>query len=162
MFIQFLKSNKTVSYLLFLVRLYLGWEWLSGGWGKITGGFDATKFLQGALKKAGGEHADVAGWWAAFIKGFALPNVGLFNVIVPWGEFFIGLGLLLGVLTTFAALMAMVMNFSFLFSGTVSTNAQMIFWEIFLVIAGFNAAKIGLDYWIIPYLRTWWNKKRAQ
>ncbi|MNP77718.1 hypothetical protein D3C76_1751980 [compost metagenome] len=49
--------------------------------------------------------------------------------------------------------MAMVMNFAFLFSGTVSTNAQLVVMEIFLVVAGANAGKIGLDHWVLPYLR---------
>ncbi|WP_179223719.1 hypothetical protein [Paenibacillus tyrfis] len=36
-----------------LVRLYIGWKWLSAGWGKLTGAnpFDASGFLKGAVAK---------------------------------------------------------------------------------------------------------------
>lgn len=153
MFIKFLRENIFVSYILTVLRLYLGWQWLLAGWGKITGGFDASGFLLGAVKKATGEHPAVQPWWVEFLNGFAIPNVGLFNVLVPWGEFLVGLGLILGTFTTFAALMGAVMNFSYMFSGTTSMNPQMVLLEIFILVAGFNSAKIGVDRWMIPFLR---------
>jgi thiosulfate dehydrogenase [quinone] large subunit len=48
----------------------------------------------------------------------------------------------------------MVMNFSFLFSGTVSTNAQMILLAIYIVVAGANAGKFGLDRFASPYMKS--------
>jgi thiosulfate dehydrogenase [quinone] large subunit len=128
------------------------------GWGKLTGGFEAAGFLQGAIAKATGDHPAVQGWWAAFLEHAALPGVKVFNVMVPLGEFLVGLGLILGTFTTFAALMGIVMNAAFLFSGTVSTNAQMLLLQMFILVAAANAGKIGLDRWVIPYLRGLWNK----
>ncbi|MUG24865.1 DoxX family membrane protein, partial [Paenibacillus macerans] len=95
------------------------------------------------------------------LEHFALPNVGLFNVLVPYGEFLVGLGLILGTFTTFAALMGLVMNAAFLFSGTVSTNAQMLLLEVLVVVAAANAGKIGLDYYVLPYLRRLFRKPGA-
>lgn len=63
-----------------------GREWLTAGWHKVMDGFDATGFIKGAIAKAGGEHPAVQGWYAAFLEGFALPNVELFNFLVAWGE----------------------------------------------------------------------------
>ncbi|CAM3463904.1 DoxX family protein [Marinicrinis lubricantis] len=154
MFIRFLRENVYAAGALLLIRLYLGWEWMTAGWGKITGGFEAEGFLQGAIGKAAGDHPAVQGWWASFLEHFALPNVGLFNFLVPWGEFLVGIALLAGLFTTFAALMAAVMNFAFLFSGTVSTNAQMVLLAMFILVAGANAGKFGLDYYVLPFLRT--------
>jgi thiosulfate dehydrogenase (quinone) large subunit len=153
MFVKFLRENKTMAFMLTVVRLYLGWDWMNAGWHKIVDGFDASGFLKGALAKAGGDHPAVSPWWADFLEGFALPNVSLFNVLIPWGEFLVGLGLLIGVFTTFAALMGITMNFAFLFSGTVSSNPQMVLLTIFILVAGYNAAKIGGDRWVIPYIR---------
>ncbi|EIJ77996.1 DoxX family protein [Bacillus methanolicus PB1] len=154
MFIQFLKVNPHVKYLLTLIRIYLGWTWLKAGFGKITEGkFDASGFLKGALSKTTGEHPAVQGWWGNFIETIALPNVEFFNILVPWGEFLVGLALLLGLFTTFATLMGVIMNFSYMFSGTTSTNPQMLLLEIIILIAGFNAAKIGVDYWILPFVK---------
>ncbi|NSL52390.1 DoxX family protein [Calidifontibacillus erzurumensis] len=163
MVINFLRENVYASYAFLVMRLYLGWTWLEAGWKKIIGGdFDASGFLQGALKKASGDHPAVQSWWAGFIDSFALPNVGLFNILVPWGEFLVGLGLILGCFTTFAALMGMVMNFSYLFSGTTSTNPQMVLFGMIILVAGINAGKIGLDRWIIPFINKQILKKGEQ
>ncbi|MEG6590179.1 Crp/Fnr family transcriptional regulator, partial [Paenibacillus barengoltzii] len=51
-----------------------------------------------------------------------------------------------------------VMNAAFLFSGTVSTNAQMLILEVLVLVAAANAGKIGLDYYVMPYLRKLFHK----
>ncbi|MGB7999503.1 MAG: DoxX family protein [Anaerobacillus sp.] len=153
MVVKFIRENKVAAGILFLIRLYLGFQWMTGGWGKITDGFDANGFLQGAVANAGGEHPAVASWWATFIQGFAIPNVDLFNIVVPWGEFLVGLGLILGTFTTLAALMGVIMNFAFMFSGTTSTNPMMVILGMLLLIAGYNAARIGLDRWVVPFIK---------
>ncbi|GBF11738.1 MAG: DoxX family protein [Tepidibacillus sp.] len=153
--IKFLKENVYASYVLTLVRLYLGYEWIQAGWHKLTGAepFNAQGFLMGAVKKATGDHPVVQSWWANFLDAFAIPNVGLFNFLVPYGEFLVGLGLILGALTTAAAFFGILMNYAFMFSGSTSTNVQMSLLTIFILVAGFNAGKIGLDRWIIPYIK---------
>lgn len=158
MFVRLLRENKVVSYLLLMARLYLGWTWLTAGWGKLVGEFDTTGYLREAVGQAAGDHPAVQGWWAAFLEGFALPNAALFNFLVPIGEGLVGLALILGTFTTFAAFMGIVMNFAFLLSGTTSTNPQMVLLTIFILVAGFNAGKIGLDRWIIPFLRQFGKK----
>ncbi|MGG6313024.1 DoxX family protein [Paenibacillus macerans] len=153
MIVKWLRESVVASWLLLLIRLYAGYEWLTSGWGKVTGGFDAAGFLTSAMEKSTGDHPAVQGWWASFLEHFAVPNVGLFNVLVPYGEVLVGLGLILGTFTWAAAFFGMVMNFAFLFSGTVSTNPQLLLLEIFIVVAGANAGRIGLDYFIMPYFR---------
>jgi len=154
MFIKFLRENVYASYFLALIRVYLGWAWLTSGWGKLSGGsFDATGFLVGAVKKATGDHPAVQSWWANFLESFAIPNVGIFNFLIPVGEFLVGLGLIVGGLTTAAVFFGMVMNFAFMFSGSTSTNVQMVLLSIFVIVAGANAGRLGLDYYILPYLR---------
>ncbi|MFQ3546582.1 DoxX family protein [Halobacillus rhizosphaerae] len=150
MFVHWLRNHKAAAGILAVMRLYLGYEWVTGAYHKITGGFDATGFLQGAIANTGGEHPAVQGWWGVFLEKVALPNAGLFSYLVMWGELLVGIALILGVFTTFAALMGMIMNFAFLFSGTVSTNGQMILIAIFVLVAGFNAGRLGLDHWVIP------------
>lgn len=159
MFVNFLRNNVYAAYGLLVLRLYIGYAWLTAGWGKVTGNFDASGFLKGAIAKASGEHPAVQGWWASFLEAFALPNAGLFSFLVAWGELLVGLGLILGCFTTLAALMGMVMNFAFLFSGTVSTNAQMVLLTIFIVVAGVNAGRLGADRYVLPYLRRLFTKE---
>jgi thiosulfate dehydrogenase (quinone) large subunit len=153
MFIQFLKENRYVSLLLTVIRLYLGWQWLNAGWGKISSGnFDASGFLYRAVKNMSGDHPAVQPWWGNFIKGVAIPYVDLFNVIVPWGEFLVGLSLILGIFTTLSIIMGLIMNFAYMLSGATSTNPQMVLLGIFILVAGVNAGKIGLDRWFIQVL----------
>jgi thiosulfate dehydrogenase (quinone) large subunit len=149
----FIRENKVVAAILAVLRVYIGYAWLTAGIGKITGGFDASGFIQGAIAGAGGDHPAVQGWWAAFLEAVALPNAGMFSFLVMWGEVLVGIALILGIFTNFAALMGITMNFAFLFSGTVSTNAQMVLITIFLIVAGFNAGRYGLDRWVIPFIK---------
>lgn len=154
MFIQFLRENRFVSFLLTGLRLYLGWQWLHAGWEKIVSGkFDASGFMYGAVKKMSGDHPAVQPWWGEFLNEVALPHVEIFNVIVPWGEFLVGIGLILGIFTSFSTLMGLTMNFAYMFSGTTSTNPQMVILGLFILIAGINAGKIGLDRWVIPFIK---------
>lgn len=97
------------------------------------------------MSLASGEHPAVAGWWAAFLENFAIPNAGLFDVLIPYDEFLVGLGLLLGALTRSAAFFGLVMNMAFLLSGTVSTNPTMLIVSVLILVAGHNAGKIGVD-----------------
>jgi len=159
MFNKLLRENNIVAGILTIIRVYLGWHWLSAGWGKITNGFDAAGFLANAAANpvAKGE-ALVYPTYAKFLESFAVPNADIFSFIIPWGEFLVGLGLILGCLTTYAAFFAMVMNFSFLFAGTVSSNPFDIMLAIFIAAAGYNAGKFGLDRFVTPYLSKLFNK----
>ena len=158
---NFIRKHYVAAGILVFIRLYIGYEWLTAGYGKLTGGqFDATGFLQGAIASAGGDHPAVQGWWPLFLEKVALPNADLFTVLVMWGELLVGIALILGIFTNFAALMGITMNFAFLFSGTVSTNAQMVLLTIFLLIAGYNAGRYGLDRWIIPFLKRKTTKRK--
>jgi len=155
MFISFMRENKIAAGALTILRLYLGYSWLTSGWGKLTGGFDAAGFLATAVNNPvkGPDGTALYGWYTAFLDGFALPNVGLFNALIPLGEVLVGLGLILGCLTTAAAFFGCLMNFSFLLAGTISHNPTDILLSVFLLAAGLNAGYYGLDRWVIPYLR---------
>src|SRR5690625_741332 len=143
MIMNFIRNNKDFAGVLAFLRIYVGYQWVTAGWGKAMGGFDASGFIQGAIARAGGENTAVQGWWAAFLETVSLPNAGLFSFMVAWGEVLVGIALILGIFTNFAALMGITMNFAFLLSGTVSTNAQMVILTIFLIIAGYNAGRYG-------------------
>lgn len=158
--VKFLRENVYASYVLTIARLWLGWSWITAGWEKITGEepFNAGGFLGGAVKKATGAHPAVQGWWASFLDSFAIPNAGLFSFLVQWGELLVGIGLILGCLTTAATFFGIVMNYAFMFSGSTSSNVMMSLISIFVIVAGFNAGKVGLDRWVIPYIRQFYQK----
>jgi thiosulfate dehydrogenase (quinone) large subunit len=161
MFNKFLRENKIAAAILTVLRLYLGYSWLTAGYHKLTGGFDASGFLKGVIANPvkGPDGAVVFGWYVDFLKHVALPNVDVFNVLVPWGETLIGLGLILGCLTTAAMFFGLVMNFSFFLAGTVSHNPRDIFLGFIILTAGYNAGRFGLDRWVVPFFRKMTNKE---
>jgi thiosulfate dehydrogenase [quinone] large subunit len=69
MVINFLRTDKRATFLLLLLRLYIGYAWLAAGIGKVVGqSFDASGFLKGAIAQASGSHPAVQGWWADFFQ----------------------------------------------------------------------------------------------
>lgn len=155
MFNKFLRESLIASIILTIIRIYLGYSWFTSGLGKLRGGFDASGFLKGAIANPvkGPDGGVVFPWYVNFLKSFALPNVDIFNLIVPWGETLIGLGLILGCLTTAAAFFGLLMNFAFFMAGTVSHNPRDIFLGFIILAAGYNAGRIGLDRWLVPFMR---------
>jgi thiosulfate dehydrogenase (quinone) large subunit len=155
MFNKILRENNISAAILTIIRLYLGYAWFTAGWGKITGGFDASGYLKNAVANPvkGPEGNLVYGWYVNFLESFALPNIELFNFLVPWGEVLVGLGLMLGCLTTAAVFFGLVMNFSFFLAGTVSHNPTDIFLGFIILAAGYNAGRYGLDRWVVPFVR---------
>nr|WP_295971025.1 DoxX family protein [uncultured Bacillus sp.] len=158
------RESNVSAVIVTIIRLYLGYGFLTAGFHKITGGaFDASGFIGNAIKNPimSAEGTMEFGAFTSFLKHFALPNVDLFNVLVPWGEFLVGLGLILGCLTTAAVFFGMLMNFSFLLAGTISHNPTYILLGFFIITAGFNAGKFGLDRYVMPYLRKLVNKEKV-
>ncbi len=159
-------GNRSLSGIIWLVlRLWLGYAWLQAGWGKVFGekaavwvgdkaGVAVTGFLKGALARATGENPLVPAWYADFIRDVALPNAQVFSYLVAYGEVLVGLALVVGVATNFAALMGIIMNLSYLFAGTISKNPQMLLAEAAIVFAGLAAGYYGIDRYLLPYLRT--------
>lgn len=142
-----------------MVRVWLGYEWLSAGLGKVgnpawTGdraGSAVTGFLKGALAKATGDHPAVQGWYARFVEAVALPNAAVISYLVAWGEVLIGIGLLLGLATTAAALAGALMNLNFMLAGTTSTNPILYTAAVLVLAGGTASAYFGLD----PAVKRW-------
>jgi len=146
----------------FVVRMDVGAEWLLAGWEKINSpvwgasGTALAGFVKGALAKSTGANPAVQDWYATFLKDFVQPNAGLFSFLVTWGEFAVGLGVLLGVLTGIAAGFGVLMNLNYLLAGTVSINPVLGVFGLFLVIAWRVAGLIGLDRYLLPALGLPW------
>ncbi len=75
MFINFLRTDKRATFILLLLRLYIGYTWLAAGIGKVFGqSFDASGFLKGAIAQASGDHPAVQSWWADFLSGIFITE----------------------------------------------------------------------------------------
>lgn len=155
MFAKWLRESNVAAMLLVVLRVYVGWGWLTGGWGKITAEspWSAAGFIGNvAANPVMKGDAILYPTYTWFLETFAVNGAGLFSFLVSWGEFLVGLGLIVGGLTCWAAFFAMVMNFMFMFGGTISTNPWNVLCEMPILFAGYNAGKYGLDYYIYPIL----------
>jgi len=149
-----------------LLRLYLGYAFLTAGIEKWQTGFDAKSingFLKGGLAlthdallatkgAAAAAHPSVTDTWGWIISHILLPNAGIFSLVVKSGEVLIGLGLILGCFTTLAAIFGMTMNFAFLLTGTISTNPQMVLGFLVIIMLGAASYEIGLDRFFMEKL----------
>ncbi len=165
---RFLFADTRASWLWLIVRLYIGYEWVSAGleklsspvWTGARAGTALAGFVQGAIKQTGGAHPNVQGWYGDFLKSFVVPNASTFSYLVSLGETLVGVALILGALTGVAAFFGIFMNANYLLAGTVSTNPILAFLAIFIVLAWRNAGWIGLDRWLLPILGTPWQPGR--
>ncbi len=181
---RFLFADTRMAVIWLIVRLYIGYEWLAAGWDKLFGrsidflggtfgqvskpwvfsGHDGAAikgFVAGALAQAGGPHPAVQGWYAAFLRGFVLPNAGLFAYLITFGEVLVGVGLLVGVLTGVAAFFGTFMNLNYLLAGTVSINPILGFLGLFVILAWRVAGYYGADRYLLPLLGTPWTGSLA-
>lgn len=155
-----------------ILRIWVGWQWLTSGWGKVFGdgrevwvgskaGVAVTGFLKSALGKMSGEHPDVQAWYGWFVTHLALPNAKIFSYIVAYGEVITGIALILGLLTIPALLAGVLLNLNFLLAGSVSINPILLTLEAILLFVGPAVYYIGLDRWAIPDIsRRWGRRKR--
>ena len=132
----------------------MAYVFLPAGWGKVTSG--KWLFADGAPigGMVGGAVAseDTPGWYVWFLQNVVEPNSGLFATLVALGEFAVGLGLLVGLLTGIAAFGGVFLNSNFLLAGALGSNPALILLGTLLVLAWRNAGWIGLDRWFIPWL----------
>ena len=148
------------------LRLWLGYAWLTSGWGKLQ---NPAWMETGAALKGFWENAVnvepkpviAYDWYRAFIQ-WMLDNEAYvwFAKVVAVGEFTIGIALVLGAFTGVAAFGGAFLNFNFVMAGTASTNALLFAIATWLVLAWKTAGWIGLDRWLLPMLGTPWRPGR--
>lgn len=161
---KFLFADTRVAWVWLLLRLYVGYQWVTAGWEKVTNpawvgsqaGTALHGFLSAAATKASGSNPAVATWYAWFINSVALPHVTIFSYVISCGELAVGVGLVLGAFTGIAAFFGAFMNLNYLFAGTISVNPLLLLIELFLILAWRNAGWLGLDQWLLPRLGTPW------
>ena len=161
---KLLFADVRLAWIWLILRLYVGWEWLSAGWEKLNSpvwvgskaGTALSGFIQGALAQTGGAHPNVQGWYAWFLESIVLPNAKLWSYLVTWGEVLVGIALILGLLTGIAAFFGSFMNVNYLLAGTVSSNPILFVIATWLVLAWRTAGWWGLDRWVLPALGTPW------
>jgi thiosulfate dehydrogenase [quinone] large subunit len=154
---NFIFTNKLLSPLWLVARVYLGYGWISSGYHKLLdpvwfgdkAGVAVTGFVNSALLKTTSAHPDVTMWYAYFLKNYILPYADNWSYVISCGEVLVGAGLILGAFTTLSSFFGFFMNMNFLLAGTVSLNPVYLLLSILLIMARKVAGYIGLDYFIL-------------
>ncbi len=160
---KFFLASAGSAPLWFVIRMDVGAEWLLAGWDKIkapavwgTSGKAMSGFVAGALAKSSGSNPAVQGWYVWFLQHVVQPNTGLWSFLITYGEFAVGLGILLGILTGIAAGFGVLMNMNYLLAGTVSINPVLGMFGLFLVFSWRVCGWIGGDRWLLPAIGLPW------
>ena len=166
---QALFSTTRFAWLWAILRIYLGWQWLSSGWGKISGGTWASgESLKGFWTNAvkvpeSGKPAIAFDWYRDFLQ--LMLDRGWytwFADVIMWGEFFIGIALILGAFVGIAAFFGGFLNWNFIMAGAASTNGLLFAISIVLMLAWKVAGWYGLDRFLLPLIGTpWYRGERA-
>jgi thiosulfate dehydrogenase [quinone] large subunit len=175
-FARFLFSNTRAGLLWLPVRLFVGFSFLEAGLHKLfpagkaigAGWLDGGASLLGywnnavAVPDPPGHAAITFEWYRDFLT-FLINNNAQhwFAYLIVGGEIFIGLGLIFGVLTGFAAFFGAFMNMSFLLAGSASTNPVLFTLGIGLMLAWRVAGYYGVDRWLLPRLGVPWHARVA-
>lgn len=163
-FVHKLFNTTKFAWLWAVLRIYLGYEWLTAGWHKVTGtgwvdGGSALKgFWTNAIKvPATGKAAITYDWYRSFLEFLLNHNTYTwFGKLVAYGEVLIGICLIVGLLTGFAAFGGALMNFNFMLAGSASTNPVLFFIAVLLILAWKAAGYLGADRWVLPLIGTPW------
>ncbi|MDF9744848.1 DoxX family protein [Natrinema salsiterrestre] len=145
---EFEYADSVAGYVLVAVRLLVGYWFLHSGWTKfafVAGEpFDAAGYLQNASSPIAGLFEVVAGTpWLLEVT----------NVMIPLGEFLIGLGLVLGALVRLAAFFGGVLMTLF-YLGNADwahgyVNGDLLGLLMFVIVGVFAAGRIlGVDAYL--------------
>lgn len=165
-FLRTLLQTPRFAWLWTIVRLYVGWSWLSAGWGKLsnpawmqTGAAVKGFWTQAVTVSEDGASVIEYEWFRSFLQFLLDGNhYTWMSKLIVFGEVFVGLGLILGAFVGFAAFFGGLMNFNFMLAGSASTNPVLFFLSILLVLAWKVAGYYGIDRWLLPMLGTPWQR----
>jgi thiosulfate dehydrogenase (quinone) large subunit len=167
---RILFSDTRLSWLWLLVRLYVGYSWITSGLGKFgnPAWMDTGDALKGFWTNAvaipeTGRPPVTFDWYREFLT--MLLDGGhhvWFAKLVVFGEILIGAALIAGAFVGFAALFGAFMNWNFMMAGTASTNPVLFALAILLILAWKTAGHLGLDRVLLPLLGTPWRPTAAR
>ena len=161
---RWLFNDRIAGWLWLLPRLWLGYQWLESGLGKLSNpkwvqtGEALKSFWAGAVKiPETGRPPITFDWYRAFIQMLLdAQTYTWFSKVVVAGELLIGIALILGAFTGIAAFLGGFMNWNFMMAGSASVNPLFFVISVGLILAWKISGYVGLDYFLLPALGTPW------
>jgi thiosulfate dehydrogenase [quinone] large subunit len=168
--VSMLLNHPLAAWLWLPVRVWLGWQWLTAGWEKVTNpawlqtGVALKGFLAGSVSavSASGKPVIHYVWYSDFLKVLISSGSYVWMAkLVSVGETLVGIALILGIFTGFAAFFGGFMNFNYLMAGSVSVNPMFLILSVTLVLAWKVSGYIGVDYFLVPRVGALWSDRIA-
>ena len=163
---SFLFSDTRSAWLWLVVRLWLGYEWVTAGWHKLTpawldGGEALKGFWTGAIQVPAEGRPPIAFDWYRNFLTFMLETESYtwFAKLVVYGEILIGIALIVGAFVGISAFFGALLNWNFIMAGAASTNAVLFTLAILLMLAWKVAGYVGVDYYLLSWLGTPWRSR---
>jgi thiosulfate dehydrogenase (quinone) large subunit len=168
-FIQKLTSHPLAAWLWLPLRLYLGWQWLDAGIHKIqnpkwvqTGEALLGYWTNAVAIPESGRPAITFDWYRTFLQSLLDAQAYTwFAKLIAYGEFLIGVALILGAFTGIAAFFGGFMNFNFMLAGSASTNPMLFVIAVGLILAWKVSGYLGADYVLLRFIGTPWKGQPA-
>ncbi len=140
------RASKINTWPIVVLRVYTGIFFLWFGGKKIISGFGGanTEGFLGAVSE------NTFGFYKPIVEHVITPMSGVFSFLVAWGELFLGIALILGLMTRYAAFAGAFMVANFWFAkgqGVLDSQNHDIIWLIILIVlGGLHAGRtMGLD-----------------
>jgi NADH dehydrogenase len=160
-------AQKSQSYFLLPLRIFVGILWLLEGIKKITDGWLENVYIvvdansaataweetESAVTPLLSEPSPIYTW---IMDTFVSSAPIFFQGLITFGEIAIGLALIGGLFTFLSAGASILLSVMFILGALAD---QSILWFIFAGIALMAGAgrSFGLDYWVQPWIKKWWN-----
>jgi thiosulfate dehydrogenase [quinone] large subunit len=140
-------KSKALAVLWTVARIWLGVEWIQAGWAKLWGAENPSFLHHGGAGVAGFASHGAASytWWHHFLTGFVVPNAGWIGITISVLEFTIGIALVIGFITPGFALAGLVLNLTYMLSGTSGVNPAYAAASVLLILTWRTSGWIGVD-----------------
>jgi thiosulfate dehydrogenase [quinone] large subunit len=156
--LSFMVNNPLAGLIWLPIRVWLGYQWITASLHKM----ESAAWMQGGTALKGFWTAAVAipaqgsapihyAWYRNFLQYMLDTQAYVwFAKLIAIGEMLVGITLILGIFTAFAAFVGGTMNFSFMLAGSASVNPVFLLISVGLILAWKVAGYFGADYFLIP------------
>ena len=164
-------SSTGMAWFWLVVRLYVGYQWLTFGLRKfedpkwMTDGSTLLGYWKGAVAvpAAPARAAITYDWYRSFLQMLIdVQAQTWFAKLIVFGELLVGIGLIVGAFVGVAAFFGALLNMNFMLAGTVSINPVLFLLAVGLMLAWKIAGYYGLDRVLLPLVGTPWKARKEE
>jgi len=165
--VNILISDPRAAWFWLVLRVWLGYQWIEAGLHKVSNPAwtQTGEALKGYWANAvaipeSGRPAIAFDWYRSFLQMMLNAQAHTwFAKLVVYGEVLVGIALVVGIFTGFAAFFGGFMNWNYMMAGSASTNPMLFVAAVGLILAWKVAGYIGVDYLLLPRIGTPWGRQ---